>query len=62
MLAKAAGLSRMTMSHIWHAFGLQPHRRDTFKLSADQQLIEKVRDIVGLQMNPRPEGRLTLWS
>jgi transposase len=42
----------MTSSRIWHAFGLQPHRADTFKLSPDPQLIEKVRDIVGLYMNP----------
>src|SRR6202049_4175272 len=46
-LAKATGLSRMTVSRIWHAFGLQPHRTDTFKLSPDPLLIEKVRDIVG---------------
>jgi len=51
-LAKATGLSRMTISRIWHAFGLQPHRSTTFKLSPDPQLIEKVRDIVGLYMNP----------
>jgi len=51
-LAKATGLSRMTISRIWHAFGLQPHRSDTFKLSPDPQLIDKVRDIVGLYMNP----------
>src|SRR3954447_19786864 len=51
-LAKATGLSRMTISRIWHAFGLQPHRTDSFKLSPDPQLIEKVRDIVGLYMNP----------
>src|ERR1700688_181238 len=51
-LAKATGLSRMTISRIWHAFGLQPHRTDTFKLSPDPLLIEKVRDIVGLYMNP----------
>jgi transposase len=44
-LAKATGLSRMTISRIWHAFGLQPHRTDTFKLSPDPQLIDKVRDI-----------------
>ena len=43
-LAKATGLSRMTISRIWHAFGLQPHRTETFKLSPDPQLIEKVRD------------------
>jgi hypothetical protein len=58
-LAKATGLSRMTISRIWHAFGLQPHRTDTFKLSPDPQLIEKVRDIVGLYMNP-PEHGLVL--
>ena len=58
-LAKATGLSRMTISRIWHAFGLQPHRRDTFKLSPDPQLIEKVRDIVGLYMNP-PDHAMVL--
>src|SRR6266853_2625785 len=58
-LAKATGLSRMTISRIWHAFGLQPHRTDTFKLSPDPQLIDKVRDIVGLYMNP-PEHALVL--
>src|SRR5271157_581104 len=51
-LARATGLSRMTISRIWRAFGLQPHRSDTFKLSPDPLLIEKVRDIVGLYMNP----------
>ena len=51
-LARATGLSRMTISRIWHAFGLQPHRTETFKLSPDPLLIEKVRDIVGLYMNP----------
>lgn len=58
-LAKATGLSRMTISRIWHAFGLQPHRSDTFKLSPDPQLIDKVRDIVGLYMNP-PDHALVL--
>lgn len=56
-LAKATGLSRMTISRIWRAFGLQPHRTETFKLSPDPLLIEKVRDIVGLYMNP-PEHAL----
>src|SRR5882762_9696834 len=58
-LAKASGLSRMTISRIWRAFGLQPHRSDTFKLSPDPLLIEKVRDIVGLYMNP-PDHALVL--
>ena len=58
-LAKASGLSRMTVSRIWRAFGLQPHRSETFKLSPDPLLIEKVRDIVGLYMNP-PDHALVL--
>src|SRR5207253_3125434 len=51
-LAQATGLSRMTVSRIWRAFGLQPHRSETFKLSPDPLFIEKIRDIVGLYMNP----------
>src|SRR2546427_4377187 len=51
-LAQATGLSRMTISRIWRAFGLQPHRSETFKLSPDPLFIEKIRDIVGLYMNP----------
>ena len=58
-LAQATGLSRMTVSRIWHAFGLQPHRTDTFKLSADPLLIEKVLDIAGLYINP-PDHALVL--
>jgi transposase len=58
-LAEATGLSRMTVSRIWHAFGLQPHRSETFKLSPDPQLVEKVRDIVGLYMNP-PDHAMVL--
>jgi transposase len=58
-LAQATGLSRMTISRIWRAFGLQPHRTGTFKLSPDPLLIEKVRDIVGLYMNP-PDHALVI--
>jgi len=58
-LAKATGLSRMTINRIWHAFGLQPHRSDTFKLSPDPQLVDKVRDIVGLYLNP-PDHAMVL--
>jgi transposase len=58
-LAQATGLSRMTVSRIWRAFGLQPHRTDTFKLSPDPLLIEKVRDIAGLYINP-PDHALVL--
>ena len=51
-MARATGLSAMAISRIWRAFGLQPHRTETFKLSPDPQLIAKVRDIVGLYLNP----------
>jgi transposase len=51
-MARATGLSAMTISRIWRAFGLQPHRSETFKLSPDPLLIEKVRDIVGLYLRP----------
>ena len=51
-MAKAAGLSRMAINRIWRAFGLQPHRSETFKLSNDPLLVDKVRDIVGLYLNP----------
>lgn len=51
-MAKATGMNPMTISRIWRAFGLQPHRTETFKLSPDPLLVEKVRDIVGLYMNP----------
>ena len=51
-MAKAVGLSHTAISHIWHTFGLQPHRTETFKLSNDPLLVEKVRDIVGLYLDP----------
>ena len=51
-MAKAMGVSRMTVSRIWHAFGLKPHRSETFKLSPDPFLVDKVRDIVGLYVHP----------
>ena len=51
-MAKAVGLSHMAISRIWRAFALQPHRSETFKLSNDPQLVEKIRDIVGLYLDP----------
>lgn len=51
-MAKTAGVSHMAIHRVWRAFGLQPHRSETFKLSPDPLLIDKVRDIVGLYMNP----------
>ena len=58
-MAKATGLSHGTIARIWRAFGLQPHRTETFTLSPDPLLIEKVRDIVGLYLNP-PDHALVL--
>ena len=46
-MAKATGVSHMTINRIWRAFGLKPHRTEAFQLSPDPLLIDKVRDIVG---------------
>ena len=51
-MAREAGLTQTAVSRIWRAFGLQPHRQETFKLSTDPMFVDKVRDIVGLYMAP----------
>jgi transposase len=51
-MAKQTGLSQSTISRIWRAFGLQPHRQETFKLSSDPLFVAKTRDIVGLYLDP----------
>jgi transposase len=51
-MAREQGLSQTAVSRIWRAFGLQPHRQETFKLSSDPLFVEKVRDIVGLYLDP----------
>ncbi len=56
-MAKEMGLSQSTVSRIWRAFGLQPHRTETFKLSTDPYFIDKVHDVVGLYLDP-PEQAL----
>ncbi len=58
-MAAACGLSPATVQRVWHAFGLKPHRVETFKLSADPAFVEKVRDIVGLYLAP-PDRALVL--
>lgn len=58
-MAKATGLSRSSINRIWQAFGLQPHRCETFKLSPDPQLIDKIRDVVGLYVDP-PQHAIVL--
>ena len=51
-MAREMGLSQTAVTRIWRAFGLQPHRQETFKLSTDPLFVEKVRDIVGLYLDP----------
>src|SRR5882757_11410069 len=58
-MASATGLSQTAISRIWRAFGLKPHLVQTWKLSTDPQFIDKVRDVVGLYLNP-PEKALVL--
>lgn len=58
-MAEATGLSQSSISRIWRAFSLQPHRLDTFKLSNDPLFVAKVRDIVGLYLDP-PDKALVL--
>jgi len=58
-MARETGLTADAVMRIWHAFGLQPHRQETWKLSTDPQFIEKVHDICGLYLNP-PERAVVL--
>ena len=58
-MATESGLSASTIGRIWKTFGLRPHRVDTFKISNDPQFIDKVRDVVGLYLDP-PEKALVL--
>jgi transposase len=58
-MARRSGISTSSVGRIWRAFGLQPHRAETFKLSQDPLFVDKVRDIVGLYLNP-PDHALVL--
>jgi transposase len=58
-MAREVGLTQSAVLRIWQAFGLQPHRQETWKLSKDPLFIEKVRDVVGLYLNP-PERAVVL--
>ena len=58
-MAKAQGLSRMTVQRIWNQYNLKPHLIETFKLSRDKHFLEKLQDIVGLYLNP-PDHALVL--
>ena len=58
-MAAATGMSQSTVSRIWRAFGLKPHLVDEFKLSPGPLFIDKVRDVVGLYLNP-PDAAVVL--
>jgi transposase len=58
-MASEVGLTQSAVHRIWRAFGLQPHRQDTWKLSKDPQFVAKVRDVVGLYLDP-PERAVVL--
>lgn len=58
-MAEHLGMSQSTVSRVWRAFGLAPHKQDSWKLSKDPLFVEKVRDVVGLYLNP-PERALVL--
>lgn len=58
-MAAEVGLTQTAVSRIWRAFGLQPHRQDTFKLSKDPLFVDKIHDVVGLYLNP-PERAVVL--
>lgn len=59
LISEETGISKSTVQRVWSTFGLQPHRQKSFKLSNDPFFVEKVRDIVGLYLNP-PENALVL--
>jgi transposase len=59
LMAKESGVSDYSVKRIWHAFGLKPHLVKSFKLSKDPMFVEKVRDIVGLYLNP-PDNAIVL--
>jgi hypothetical protein len=58
-MAQASGLSQTAITRILHAFSLKPHLYEPFKLSTDPNFVEKVRDVVGLYLNP-PENAIVL--
>ena len=61
-MAEASGLNQNAIVHIWRAFGLKPHLQENFKLSTDPFFVEKVRDIVGLYLNPPESTRAVVMS
>jgi transposase len=60
-MTATTGMSQSAISRIWRAFGLKPHQTEAFKLSPDPQFIDKVRDIVGLYLNPPMRQSCCAW-
>lgn len=58
-MAAEVGLNQSALHRIWKAFGSQPHRQDSWRLSKDPQFVDKVRDVVGLYLDP-PERAVVL--
>ncbi len=58
-MAEETGISKSTVQRVWNAFGVKPHKQEHFKLSNDPFFVEKVRDIVGLYLNP-PENAMVV--
>lgn len=56
-MAREVGLTQTAVSRIWRAFGLQPHRQETWKPSRDPRFVQKVRDVVGRYLEPAGAGR-----
>jgi putative transposase len=61
-IAGQTRLSKSTAHRIWRVFGLEPHRQRHFKLSTDPFFVEKVRDIVGLYLNPPENAACCVWT
>ena len=57
-MAKTQGVSRASIAQIWGAYGLQPHRISTFKLSRDKRFVEKLTDVVGVYLDPPDRARV----
>ena len=56
LMAEAAGVHHSQVGRVWHAHGLKPHLTRTFKLSTDPEFVEKLRDVVGLYVDPAGAG------
>src|SRR4051812_7886447 len=61
-MAAEGGLTQNAILRVWHAYGLQPHRRENWKLSRDPLFVEKIHDVVGLYLNPPERAVVCAWT